>query len=60
VSAHASSIGEDGDGFLVPRCTCGWEGPPVPDDETATDVLMDHAFMAGWRACESETPQVMS
>ena len=41
-----------------PRCTCGWEAPAVPDDETATDVLMDHAYMAGVRAIEAETPQV--
>lgn len=56
--AHASAITEDGDGFLIPGCTCGWQGIPVPDDETATDALMDHAYMAGYRACESETPQV--
>ena len=55
---HASSNSEDPDGFIIPRCTCGWEAPAVPDDETATDVLMDHAYMAGVRAVEAETPQV--
>ena len=44
---HASSNSEDPDGFIIPRCTCGWEAPAV-----------DHAYMAGVRAIEAETPQV--
>jgi hypothetical protein len=38
---------EDSDGFVTPRCECGWTFGPVPDPETACDVLMEHAFNAG-------------
>jgi len=43
-STHMSDIYEDEDGWIIPRCTCGWEWGPVPDRETATDVLMEHVF----------------
>jgi len=44
VIVHMGDIYEDEDGWIIPRCTCGWEWGVVPDHETATDVLMEHAF----------------
>lgn len=44
---HASANTTDADGWVIPSCVCGWAFGPVPDDETATDVLMDHAYTAG-------------
>jgi hypothetical protein len=32
------------DGWLFPRCRCGWSFGPVPDMETFIDCLMAHAF----------------
>jgi hypothetical protein len=46
--AHFSEeMGEDKLGFLTAKCSCGWECPPSPDDETRTDFLMQHAYEAG-------------
>lgn len=47
---HASANDADEDGFILPVCTCGWKYGPVPDEETATDALMDHAFYEGAQA----------
>lgn len=47
MSAHASIPEVDEDGWITPKCVCGWSFGPTPDDETATDVLMDHAYEAG-------------
>lgn len=38
---------EDKLGFFVAECACGWECPPSPDEETAIDFLMQHAYEAG-------------
>lgn len=43
----ANGFEEDKLGFFVPKCSCGWECPPTPDEETATDFLMQHAYEAG-------------
>lgn len=42
MTTHTSDIFEDEDGWIIARCTCGWQFGAVPDNETATDVLMDH------------------
>jgi hypothetical protein len=34
-------------GFFSPVCACGWPCPPCPDQETAADALMQHAYEAG-------------
>jgi hypothetical protein len=38
---------QDERGFFVPKCACGWECFPCPDEDTATDALMQHAYEAG-------------
>lgn len=38
---HVSNTTTDDVGWLIAACTCGWSFGPVPDDETATDVLME-------------------
>lgn len=43
---HTSDCYEDDDGWLIVRCTCGFLFGPVPDNETAMDVLMEHAAEA--------------
>lgn len=40
---HSSDSYEDDDGWIIARCSCGWVFGPVPDHETETDVMMDHA-----------------
>jgi hypothetical protein len=47
--AHYTVDGLEQDklGFFVPKCACGWKSPPAPDEETATDFLMQHAYEAG-------------
>lgn len=40
---HLSASYEDDDGWIIVRCTCGWEFGPVPDHEIEVDVLMEHA-----------------
>ena len=52
----ANGMEEDKLGFFVPKCSCGWECPPAPDEETATDFLMQHAYEAGLLAGRLETP----
>ncbi len=44
---HASALDVDSDGWVVVACVCGWTGGLVRDNETATDSLMDHAFVCG-------------
>lgn len=51
---HLSDLDTDSDGWLIVRCTCGWSLlGPVPDNETATDVLMEHAFHEGAKQGEA-------
>lgn len=45
---HTSDNGVHADGWTIARCMCGWTFGPCPDDVTATDVLMEHAYAAGW------------
>ena len=47
--SHLSKHAElDADGFLTAKCSCGWKQPNLPDNETVTDMLMEHAAaMAG-------------
>ncbi len=52
----ANGFEEDKLGFFVPKCSCGWECPPAPDEETATDFLMQHAYEAGLLAGRLEKP----
>lgn len=48
MSAHVSAEFErDEDDFIVARCSCGWSLGPFPDEETAIDVLMEHAYDRG-------------
>lgn len=47
---HSADNYEDDEGWTIARCSCGIEWGPVPDAETATDVLMEHAYGAGVRA----------
>lgn len=55
---HASELVEEEDGWVVPTCSCGWRFRPVPDAETMTDVLMDHAREVGRReACYTVTDE---
>lgn len=47
MTTHASAIETNEDGWIIPRCTCGWDaGGVVPDQETAADCLMDHVAQA--------------
>ena len=36
-------------GFLTVECVCGAAFGPFPDDETAMDQMMDHAYYEGSR-----------
>ena len=45
---YTESFEEDKLGYFVPKCACGWQSPPAPDEETATDFLMQHAYEAGY------------
>lgn len=48
MAAHYSErFEENGEGWWVPRCKCGWKGGSYPDAEDACDALMDHAYDAG-------------
>lgn len=48
--SHVSAdIEADNDGWYNPTCSCGFTFGPVPDVETAVDVLMEHAYDAGTR-----------
>lgn len=48
MNTHAcDEIGEDNAGFPCGRCICGWQSPPCPDEETAIDYLMQHAYEMG-------------
>ena len=46
---HACDGAPDYEGgeFLMARCTCGWSQDGFPDEETAIDSLMDHAYGVG-------------
>lgn len=47
-AGHTSvDVGEDGEGFIHAECSCGFKVEGLPDDETAIDVLMDHAYEMG-------------
>lgn len=52
--SDGSSFERNDDGFYVARCDCGYEMGPLPDVETVTDVLMSHAFQAGWDGARRE------
>ena len=39
----SNDLSPDSDGWYWARCTCGFEMGPLPDSETMTDVLMEHA-----------------
>lgn len=47
MAGHLSVPATDEDGWIVATCTCGATFGPCPDAETATDILMDHAYEAG-------------
>lgn len=38
---------QDDEGFTIVQCMCGLPLGPFPDDETAIDALMEHAFLEG-------------
>lgn len=42
-----SGIQEDDDGFVIVACNCGAVLGPAPDEETALDMAMEHAWRAG-------------
>ena len=47
---HISQRGfehDDHHGFIVVQCTCGIEIGAAPDEETALDMAMEHAWRAG-------------
>ena len=48
MGGHISVPATDEDGWTIPTCTCGWTFGPCPDDETAADALMDHAYETGF------------
>lgn len=45
---HISQAGfdEDDDGFITVKCGCGAVVGPAPDNETALDMAMEHAYGA--------------
>lgn len=51
--SHLDDSYEDGEGWLVARCTCGWEFGPVPDKGTAADVMMEHAAASAYSAARA-------
>jgi len=56
MTSHAcEEIAEDESGFPSGRCSCGWETAGCPDDETAMNVLMEHAFRMGSQLPAGET-----
>jgi hypothetical protein len=36
------TLTDDGDGWAVAKCACGWVGPPCPDEEIAAEFYTDH------------------
>lgn len=42
------------DGFFEARCGCGFSFGPAPDIQIVIDVLMAHAYDAGWDAARQE------
>lgn len=54
MTTHTSDNYEDEEGWIIVRCSCGLAWGPVPDAETATDVLMEHAYRAGLTAGPGE------
>lgn len=51
---HLTSDGieEDDEGFLFAVCKCGFCTGPLPSAEEVADVLMEHAFDAGYHAAQ--------
>lgn len=49
MTMHISKQGfeEDDDGFISVTCGCGAPLGPFPDQETALDAAMEHAYHAG-------------
>lgn len=49
MSEHITRNGMDVDemGFISVTCSCGEVVGPMPDPETALDVMMEHAYYAG-------------
>jgi hypothetical protein len=45
---HSSNVTMGDDGWIIPRCTCGWLTPAVPSYEEVMDLLMDHAAEAAF------------
>ena len=48
MNIHVSQAGfeQDEDGFVHVVCGCGVTLGPAPDEETALDIAMDHAYFA--------------
>lgn len=44
----AGGLDSDENGFVISHCSCGWRMGPMPDEETAIDALMEHAYERGW------------
>lgn len=42
------------DGWWVARCTCGFGSAPLPDSETACDMLMQHAYFMGQKESQAK------
>jgi hypothetical protein len=49
LTPHISEGGfeHDDHGFIVVNCGCGFVLGPAPDEETALDMAMEHAFHEG-------------
>ena len=55
VSAYTD---EDDDGFYWVVCGCELRLGPAPDQETATDMAMEHAWEMGYRCAVAENAGV--
>ena len=43
---HSLTLTDDGDGWDVAECSCGWVSPPCPDTEIAAEFYADHLVSA--------------
>lgn len=62
MSAHITAGGLDVDlrnGWLNALCCCGWRQGPFPDEETAIDALMEHAYAMGRHDQQLDTEKAM-
>ena len=53
--SHGFYYDNDGDGFVIGSCQCGWMSPPVPGVEDAADAYGDHRAVEG-----AATPEVIT